>query len=179
MTKNSIIISCPTNFTTFTASFPFFPCFRCCFTRKIPNSTTMSSSSTPTVILRNLKIGEAKSLPDIVISGKEKRTVGRSVETQITSPTVSREHRKCRLKFMCLFDTKTNLTITPRFSFSPASHTQWWSSQSSTSGCYSFAFWESRQVVSDTLIFFPLFFFNCFSHSAAHPQQSKITIAES
>jgi hypothetical protein len=47
-----------------------------------------------TIILKNLKIGEAESLPDIIIKGKEKRTIGRSTETMIATPTVSREHCK-------------------------------------------------------------------------------------
>lgn len=47
-----------------------------------------------TIVLKNLKIGEAEQLPDIIIKGKEKRTIGRSTETMISSPTVSREHCK-------------------------------------------------------------------------------------
>ncbi|CRL02547.1 CLUMA_CG015864, isoform A [Clunio marinus] len=50
-------------------------------------------------ILRNLKIGEARNLPDIIIAGSEKKTIGRSMETMIESSFVSREHLVIKPKF--------------------------------------------------------------------------------
>lgn len=52
-------------------------------------------SQAQTCILKNIKRGEAKDLPDIIITGSEKKKViGRNTETQIESSSVSREHRK-------------------------------------------------------------------------------------
>jgi hypothetical protein len=45
-------------------------------------------------ILKNLRIGEAKELPDIVVQGNGKKTIGRNTETMIESSSVSREHRE-------------------------------------------------------------------------------------
>jgi hypothetical protein len=45
-------------------------------------------------ILKNLRIGEAKELPDIVVPGGGKKTIGRNTETMIESSSVSREHRE-------------------------------------------------------------------------------------
>lgn len=45
-------------------------------------------------ILKNLRKGEAKDLPDIVIEGHQKKIIGRNTETMIESSSVSREHRK-------------------------------------------------------------------------------------
>lgn len=43
-------------------------------------------------ILKNLRKGEAKDLPDIIIEGTRKKTIGRNTETLIESSSVSREH---------------------------------------------------------------------------------------
>lgn len=52
-------------------------------------------SQAQTCILKNIKRGEAKDLPDIIIAGSEKKKIiGRNTETQIESSSVSREHRK-------------------------------------------------------------------------------------
>lgn len=54
-------------------------------------------TTTQSIVLKNLKIGEAESLPDIIITSKEKQMLGRSQETMITAATVSREH--CKFSF--------------------------------------------------------------------------------
>lgn len=45
-------------------------------------------------ILKNLRKGEARDLPDIVVQGTSKKVIGRNMETLIESASVSREHRK-------------------------------------------------------------------------------------
>lgn len=45
-------------------------------------------------ILKNLRKGLAKELPDIEINDSGKKVIGRNQESQIESPAVSREHRK-------------------------------------------------------------------------------------
>lgn len=50
-------------------------------------------------ILKNLRKGDAKELPDIVIEGTSKKTIGRNTETLIESSAVSREHRKLHNNF--------------------------------------------------------------------------------
>jgi hypothetical protein len=48
--------------------------------------------STNICILKNLRIGEAQSLPDIEIIDSSKKVIGRNIETKIESSMVSREH---------------------------------------------------------------------------------------
>lgn len=48
--------------------------------------------STNICILKNMRIGEAKELPDIEIKEPSKKVIGRSTETMIESSIVSREH---------------------------------------------------------------------------------------
>lgn len=54
-------------------------------------------SGTLKCVLKTIKKGEALNLPDIVIEGGGKKVIGRSTETMIESPAVSREHRKSHL----------------------------------------------------------------------------------
>jgi hypothetical protein len=53
--------------------------------------------STTKCVLKNLRKGEARDLPDIEINDSGKKVIGRNQETQIESPAVSREHRKHNL----------------------------------------------------------------------------------
>lgn len=50
-------------------------------------------------ILKNLRIGEAKDLPDIEIKETSKKIIGRNIETKIESSSVSREHSKYKRFF--------------------------------------------------------------------------------
>lgn len=51
-------------------------------------------SQVKSCILQNLRKGEAKDLPDIVIQDGGKKVIGRNIESLIESSSVSREHRK-------------------------------------------------------------------------------------